>query len=143
MTHTFFEHLLRPNGQAKVAEIFSLTFFRPKYFCPYFFWFQNCFVQNIVSTQKSLDLKFFWTTFFSAKLFYGSIFLTTIFWVKLFMDQKNWTQNFFWHRIFMGFHLFLPKFYEHKNCLYKKIVGPKEFLINISFKPAYFWCIKQ
>ena len=143
LTHTFFEHLSWPNCQTKVAEIFSLTSFRPKYICPYYFWFQNCFDQNIVSTQKSLDLKYFRTTFFSAKLFYGSIFfLTAFFWVKLFMDQKSWTQNFFWHRIFLGFNLFSPNFfapmYFYQKLFVQKIVGPKEFSINISFKAAYF-----
>ena len=89
LTHTFFEHLSWPNCQAKVAEIFSLTSFRPKYFCPYYFWFQNCFDQNIVSTQKSLDLKYFRTTFFSAKLFYGSIFFDSNFLGQTFYGSKK------------------------------------------------------
>ena len=143
MTHTFFEHLSWPNCQAKVAEIFSLTSFRPKYFCPYYFWFQNCFDQNIVSTQKSLDLKFFRTAFFSAKLFYGSIFfLTTIFWVKLFRDQKNWTQNFFWHRTFMGFNLFSPNFfapmYFYLNFMNTKIVCTKNCRTKRVFNQHFF-----
>ena len=48
-------------------------------------------------------------------------FLTTIFWVKLFMDQKSWTQNFFWHRIFLGFNLFSPNFLP--QCIYSNFIN--------------------
>ena len=148
LTHTFFEHSSWPNCQTKVAEIFSLTSFRPKYFCPYFFWFQNRFDQNNVSTQKSLDLKFFRTTFF-----YASIFLTTLFWIKLFMGQKKLDTKLFLHRIFMGLNLFSPKFfcpnvvlikfYEHKNCLCKKMSDQKSFQSTFLLNQHIFWCIKQ
>ena len=154
MTHTFFEHLSWPNCQAKVAEIFSLTSFRPKYFCPYYFWFQNCFDQNIVSTRKSLDLKYFRTTFFSAKLFYGSIFLTTLFWIKLFTGQKKIGHKtficieFLWALIFSALNFFAPMYF-YSNSMNSKIVCTKKLSDQKSFQSTFllnqhiFWCIKQ
>ena len=149
MTHTFFEHLSWPNCQAKVAEIFSLTSFRPKYFCPYFFWFQNRFDQNNVSTQKSLDLKFFRTTFFSAELFYGSNFFGQQFFRSNFLGIKKighktfFGIEFLWALIFFCPNVFLPKFYEHKNCLYKKLSDQKSFQSTFLLKQHIFWCFKQ
>ena len=64
------------------------------------------------------------------------------------MDKKKLDTKFFLHEIFMGLNLFSPNFfvpmYFHSNFMNtkifytKKIVGPKEFSIKISFKPAYF-----
>ena len=115
LTHTFFEHLLQPNGQAKVAEIFSLTFFRPTYFCPYFFWTQNFFFDpSIVSAQKSLDLKLFRTTFFLAKLFYRSIYFDNTFLGQTFYGSKKighktyFGIEFLWALIFSVL-IFLPQ----------------------------------
>ena len=144
----FFEHLSWPNCQPKLAEIFSLTSYRPIYFCPYFFWFQNCFDQNIVSTQKSLDLKYFRTTFFSAKLFYGSIFFwqqffgSNFLWIKKVGHKTFFGIEFFWALIFSAL-IFLPQCIFTKNCLYKKLSDQKSFQSTFLLKQHIFSCFKQ